>query len=197
MSKLPQVDPQAYSEYLRQRSRIGFLYRKFWLYPRLGRRLRGRVLDFGCGIGDFLRFRNNTVGADINAHNVAYCVQNGLEAIVVESNCIPINDGNFDGVMLDNVLEHIPAESVDAVLAEIKRVLKPGGTILVGVPGQKGYRSDPDHKVFYNEDSLVALFARQGFDAKEILLMPLPCKRLESLLRQFCIYAVFTAKNTG
>lgn len=196
MSRLPQaLDPLAYSDYLRKRSFAGFLYRKFWLYPRLARRLTGRVLDYGCGIGDFLRFRNDTIGADINEYNVGYCIQKGLEALVVESNHIPVEDGHFDGVMLDNVLEHIPADSVDPVIAEIKRVLKPGGTIVAGVPGHKGYHSDPDHKVMYTENSLAALFARHGFETKEVFLMPFACRKLEHIMRQFCIYAVFAPKN--
>ena len=196
MSKLPQaMDPLAYSDYLQKRSIVGFLYRKFWLYPRLARRLRGKVLDYGCGIGDFLNFRSNTIGADINEHNVAYCVRKGLEAIIVENNHVPVEDGYFDGVMLDNVLEHIPAESVDAVFVEIKRVLKPGGTILAGIPGRKGYHSDPDHKVMYTEDSLVALVAQHGFEVKEVFFMPISCRRLEWNVRQFCIYAVFAAKS--
>lgn len=196
MSRLPQaLDLLAYSNYLRKRSVAGLLYRKFWLYPRLAQRLTGRVLDYGCGIGDFLRFRNNTIGADINGNNVAYCVQKGLEALSVENNHIPVEDGHFDGVMLDNVLEHVPADSVDPVIAEIKRVLKPGGTIVAGVPGHKGFHSDPDHKVMYTEDSLVALFARHGFEAKEVFLMPLAYRELEHILRQFCTYAVFTLKN--
>ena len=34
-------------------SRLGMIYRRYWLYPRLIGQLEGRVLDIGCGIGDF------------------------------------------------------------------------------------------------------------------------------------------------
>lgn len=180
---------------MKRRSLAGFLYRKYLLYPKLSRKLSGKVLDVGCGIGDFVRFRADTIGADINGHNVDYCRQQGLDARLIDDNRLPFADDAFDGVMLDNVLEHIPGEMVDAAIGEMKRVLKPGGTLVVGVPGLKGYRSDPDHKVYYTEEALTSLFAHHGFETREVFLMPLACRRLERILRQFCVYAVFTLRN--
>jgi len=191
----PLPDMQAYFAYLRKRSFTGFLYRRFMLYPRLAGKLAGRVLDFGCGIGDFVRFRPNTVGVDINRYNVDYCLHEGLEAKLVENNHIPFSDGSFDGIVLDNVLEHIPGETVDSVIAEIGRVLKTGGTLVVGVPGRKGYDSDPDHKVYYTEESLTSLCVQHGFEIREVFFMPFASQTLARVLRQFCTYGVFTLKN--
>ena len=39
----------AYHNYLLGGSKVGSLYRKWILYPRIGRYLKGEVLDFGCG----------------------------------------------------------------------------------------------------------------------------------------------------
>lgn len=194
---MPLPDMQAYSQYLRQRSLAGFLYRTYFLYPRLSRKLTGRVLDYGCGIGDFVRFRANTVGADINRHNVDYCLLQGLEARLIEDNRIPFDDCSFDGVVLDNVLEHIPGDVVDSVIEEVRRVLKNGGKIVAGVPGLKGFDSDPDHKVYYTEDNLMPLFARHGFEIREVFFMPVASRKLERILRQFCMYAVFILKNAN
>lgn len=188
-------DMQAYFQYLRRRSFSGYLYRKFLLYPKLSGKLSGKVLDYGCGIGDFVRFRANTIGADINRHNVAYCRRQGLDAQLVEDNHIPFADDSFDGVVLDNVLEHIPGDAVDSVIEEIRRVLKVGGNMVVGVPGLKGYYSDPDHKVYYFEENLASLFVRHGFETREVFLMPIACKKLQQILRQFCVYMVFTLKD--
>ena len=110
----------------------------------------------------------------------------------VENNHIPAEDGSFDGVMLDNVIEHIPADCVDAAIIEIKRILKRGGTIVVGVPGLKGFAADPDHKVFYSDASLISLMAKHGFEIRESFDMPLGIRKLEGVLRQFCVYSVFT-----
>ena len=66
-----------YFEYLIHRSRLGAAYRTYWLYPKLTQRLQGRALDIGCGIGDMLMHRANTVGVDINPHTVAFCNARG------------------------------------------------------------------------------------------------------------------------
>jgi SAM-dependent methyltransferase len=66
---------------------------------------------------------------------------------------LPFADASFDSVLLDNVLEHIEAPTL--LLGEVRRVLVPGGRFLVGVPGQRGWESDPDHKVMYDEASSV------------------------------------------
>lgn len=192
---MPSLDMQSYCQYLSRRSLLGLFYRKYFLYPKLCGKLTGKVLDVGCGIGDFVRFRANTIGADINGHNVDYCVQQGLDAKLIEDNHLSFADDSFDGVMLDNVLEHIPSDMADSVIEEIRRVLKPGGNIVVGVPGRKGYDSDPDHKVYYTEDNLTSLLVHHGFEAREVFLMPFASKKLGHILRQFCIYAVFTLKN--
>ena len=60
------TDYQDYFNYLRGRSRLGLLYRKYWLYPRLNKYLYGDVLDVGCGVGDLLSFRPSTIGVDVN-----------------------------------------------------------------------------------------------------------------------------------
>ena len=51
-----------YFNYLKGRTRLGAWYRAHVLYPKLTRRLFGRTLDVGCGIGDMLSYRTDTVG---------------------------------------------------------------------------------------------------------------------------------------
>ena len=178
-----------YCTYLKSRSLGGKLYRNCWLYPRLARHLSGRVLDVGCGIGDMLRFRPNTVGVDINPETVAWCRQQGLDVHHMEKNRLPFDAGTFDGLILDNVLEHITVPQ--PLLAEARRVLKPLGRLLAGVPGPKGYRSDPDHKVYYDADGLIRLMQNNGFICRMVLPMPLRLPWLFARMRQYCIYGVF------
>lgn len=52
-------------------------------------------------------------------------------------NKLPIGDAKADEVILIQVLEHIPAYKVGAVLTEIHRVLKLGGVFIIGVPDLK------------------------------------------------------------
>lgn len=182
---------QDYYVYLRGRSLKGKLYRNWWLYPRLARHLSGRVLDVGCGIGDMLRFRPNTVGVDINPEAITWCRKKGLDAYPMEQDRLPFECESFDGVILDNVLEHIA--SPKPLLTEVRRVLKPSGRLLAGVPGPKGYRSDPDHKVYYDEAGLVRLMKENSFICRVILPMPLRLPGLSARMRQYCIYGIFDA----
>lgn len=180
----------SYFRYLRGRSRLGLLYRRGWLYPQLARRLAGRTLDVGCGIGDMLAYRSATVGVDIDPHTVAHCRSRGLDARLMEVDRLPFDAATFDSVLLDNVLEHVAEPA--PLLAEVHRVLVPRGRLLVGVPGTKGWHTDPDHKVHYDERSLAALAAQSGFAARETFHTPaVRSDWLSRRLRQYCLYMLF------
>ncbi len=159
-----------YFEYLIKRSKAGLLYRNYFLYPRLCAFLDGRVLDVGCGIGDMLRFRPNTIGVDINQKTVDWCCSQGIDARLIVDDVLPFEKNEFDGVILDNVLEHI--QDPTAMLLEIRRIVRMGGMLIVGVPGRKGFSCDPDHKVFYDNNSMNSLMENYGFKQKAILYLP-------------------------
>jgi SAM-dependent methyltransferase len=183
------TDSKEYFEYLRQRSKLGLLYREFWLYPRLCKVLHGRALDVGCGVGDMLAFRPNTVGVDINPKTVEWCKAQDLNVHLMEIDRLPFTEQTFDSVIFDNVLEHI--EEPEAILIEIHRVLAEQGLLVVGVPGTLGYSTDPDHKIFYTKEKLVKTITRFGFVVDDLFAMPLNFNWLGSKMRQYCIYAVF------
>jgi len=178
-----------YSRYLQGRSRLGLAYRNHWLYPRLNRWLRGRVLDVGCGIGDMLRFLPSSIGVDVNPVNVSLCRDAGLVAEVMAPDVLPFDNGSFDSVILDNVLEHI--EEPGPLLAEIRRVLVDGGVFVVGVPGERGYAADADHKQFYDRVRLEKTIVEAGFVLDRLRGMPFNCDALSPRMTQFCIYGAF------
>jgi SAM-dependent methyltransferase len=183
------TDHTAYFEYLQGRGRLGYLYRTRYLYPRLFRHLHGRVLDVGCGIGDLLHARPNTVGVDVNPSAVAWCRQRGWDARPMAPDHLPFTDGEFEGAILDNVLEHIPNPL--PLLAELYRVMLPGGTLIIGVPGPRGFARDADHKVYYDERALIEVLDGAGFNPEHVLHMPVRSRWLEHRLPQYCVYGVF------
>jgi SAM-dependent methyltransferase len=180
-----------YSEYLQGRRWTGDAYRRRYLYPRLCQHLSGRVLDIGSGIGDMLAFRPDTIGLDINPHLVEFCRQRGLEAMVMnDDGSFPFNDNDFDSILLDNVIEHIV--NPVGLLHEARRVLKSNGTLLIGVPGARGFASDPDHKIFYTRAELIATIEPHGFVNRAAFAMPLgQSKVLSKQLRMYCEYVRF------
>ncbi len=185
---------ESYFEYLKERSTLGIFYRYFWLYPRLSQNLKGCTLDIGCGLGDMLKFRSNTIGLDINPLNVEYCKRRGLEARLMEDDVVPFPDVSFESVLLDNVLEHLADPF--PLLREIHRVLEPSGSLLIGVPGVLGMNSDQDHKIFYNEQLLGILADQTGFEVSKTFYTPLwKSSFLSHRMRQYCIYTLWT-QNT-
>jgi ubiquinone/menaquinone biosynthesis C-methylase UbiE len=180
---------ESYFNYLQKRSRLGYLYRKFWLYPKLCRYLGEKTLDVGCGIGDLLQYKKNIIGVDINSESVKYCQSKGLNARLMKIDILPFKSNVFNSIVLDNVLEHI--ENPELLLHEVRRVLIDNGTILVGVPGIKGFSSDPDHKVFYSESKLIDVLAVNGFTLDLMFNMPFKWKYLDTRASQYCVYAIF------
>jgi len=182
---------EKYYLYLKKRSLIGYIYRRYFLYPRICKRLHGRLLDFGCGIGDFLNFYTNSVGVDKNKKNVEYCMSRGLQAEYLVEGKIPFVDASFNSAVMDNVLEHIPDNEVEQALQEVIRILEPGGTLLIGVPGMKGYESDEDHKHFYTETEIINLLNLFCCVQKKTIHMPFYYPVLGKYLSQYCIYIYF------
>jgi SAM-dependent methyltransferase len=120
------------------------LEQDFPLPPELEGVLRANVepglewLDVGCGAGrTYAQFvappAGRYVGVDVSATAVAQAREAGIEAEVVpDASELPFEDESFDAAICVEVLEHLFAPH-DAV-AEIRRVLRPGGRLIASVP---------------------------------------------------------------
>jgi SAM-dependent methyltransferase len=186
---MEKITNDKYYKYLQSRSIFGALYRKYFLYPKLNKRLNGKILDLGCGIGDFLKFNKNSIGLDVNPLIVEYCQSQDLRVGIMEIDIIPFDDCSIDSIIMDNVIEHI--DNPHNILKEVGRVLNVGGNFLIGVPGRKGYSHDPDHKIFYSEKNLIDLIEKFDFHVKDIFYTPLKSEFLNIRLRQYCLYIQF------
>lgn len=181
-----------YFTYLKTRSRIGSFYRKFYLYPLLNNYLDGKVIDVGCGLGDFIKYRKNTVGVDVNPRIVEFCQKNSLNVSLIKDQNLHFDNNSFDGVIMDNVLEHIT--NPKRILNEVNRILNKNGILVIGVPGIKGYQKDPDHKIFYSDEKLSNDISLYGFELIKIVKTPLSMRFLSKLLTSYCIYGIFKKK---
>ena len=177
-----------YFEYLISRSYRSKIYRKYFLYPILAKKISGQTLDFGCGIGDFLIYYKNSIGVDISEDAIIYCRNKGLNVRLINNYLLPFEDNFFDSVVMDNVLEHIhkPNKNIN----EIKRVLKNKGRLVIGVPGVKGYLNDSDHCKYYNENNLKLLAKENRFKVIEVFFTPFNYTLLNLSISQFCTFIV-------
>jgi SAM-dependent methyltransferase len=189
MSKNKVQEYSDYHEYLKVRTLKSKLYRRFILYPKLSSFMHGLGLDLGAGIGEFVAFRPNTIGVEINFKNVSLCKSKGLDVRQMDIDLLPFNDNQFDSIIMDNVLEHI--ENPKPILSEIDRTLKKNGVLIVGVPGVLGYKADPDHKIFYSKEDLKTMFVIQGYMVEKIFSMPFEFSWLDTRITQYCYYGVF------
>jgi SAM-dependent methyltransferase len=92
------------------------------------RRLRGDVLDIGCG-GGGLYDRRDIIGLDIN---LAMARAFGEWGLVADAGDPPFAGRAFDAVLLFNVLDACPYPRL--VLAQADALLRPGGTLVVSCP---------------------------------------------------------------
>lgn len=120
--------------------------RTMWVYDNVRR--NSTLLDLGCGAGMLALLKRKGVeltGVDLSEECVVAARRNGYdETILAELHALPLGDASFDYVASLDVIGHIPLEQKDTVLAEIKRVLRPGGVTLHGIEctdraGRRGY----------------------------------------------------------
>lgn len=133
---------------------------------------KGNVLDIGTGIGEFLEYYPNATGIDINEDCVKFCTAKGLKCFNADVYKLPFDDDSFDGVLLNNVLEHL--DEPDRAFPEVKRVLKNNGRLLIELPGKKGFYHDKTHVKFWNKTDIINLLENYGFKNVTTKFFPLP-----------------------
>jgi cyclopropane fatty-acyl-phospholipid synthase-like methyltransferase len=109
--------------------------RTMWVYDNV--RAGSTVLDLGCGAGMLALLKRKGVtltGVDLSAECASAARRNGYDFTTANSlTRLPFPDHSFDYVVSLDVIGHIGFEEKDAVLAEIKRVLRPDGVTMHGI----------------------------------------------------------------
>jgi len=108
---------------------------------------KGKVLEVGCGEGQFVRAIKkydsslDCYGSDVsqNAIDKAKNYNDGVKYFISEENILPFEDSLFDAVLIYDVLEHV--KNPEIILKEISRVLKKDGLFYVFVPCEGDYTS--------------------------------------------------------
>lgn len=117
----------------------------------------GAMLNAGCGNRDLAPYLAARGVTDLTSYDIASDLP---DAQIGKLETMPFAAGQFDTVLCNAVLEHV--EQVDAVVAEIARVTKPGGHVILAVPFLQPFHQCPYDFRRYTANGLVALGEAAG-----------------------------------
>jgi SAM-dependent methyltransferase len=105
-----------------------------------GRRVAGRVLENGCGVGMYVKrltpFAGRVTGLEYDFARAREAHTRSPNILCAAGEELPFPDDSFDLILSHEVLEHVQDDST--ALREMMRVLRPGGRALIFVPN-RGY----------------------------------------------------------
>jgi SAM-dependent methyltransferase len=175
--------------------RVGELEEQHWRYRAIRRTLlsilrrqarRGaplrRILDAGCGTGGTLRALAGlapAVGVDIHPRALALARERGVGSLVrAHVARLPFASASFDAVVSVDVLYHRWVEDDAEALAELARVCRPGGTVVLWLPAYAWMRSSHDEIVHtarrYTRTQVRQLAARAGLHVQNLSYVHAP-----------------------
>jgi 2-polyprenyl-3-methyl-5-hydroxy-6-metoxy-1,4-benzoquinol methylase len=142
---------------------------------------KGKLLDIGAGTGDFLVVAKKdgwqTTGIEPNAKAKSIAINKGVN---FADNLSNLESHSFDVITMWHVLEHVP--NLDEYILELKRLVKPTGTILIAVPNFKSFDANyygrywaafdvPRHIWHFSKTAIDKLFAEKEMKLVDVLPM--------------------------
>ena len=142
---------------------------------------KGRILDIGAGVGDFLQVAKNdgwqTIG--IEPSDKAKTIAKSKGVFFVED-LSQLENNSFDIITMWHVLEHVP--DLENQIKELKRLLKPNGTVIIAVPNFKSHDAlhygkywaaydVPIHLWHFSKTAIKKLFAKEDLHLVKVLPM--------------------------
>lgn len=142
---------------------------------------KGALLDIGAGTGSFLYAAKKdgwqTIGLEPSEKAKQFASQKGLEFV---DNLNDIPSQSQDIVTMWHVLEHVP--NLEDYLFELKRIIKPTGTIFIAVPNFKSFDASyygkfwaaydvPRHLWHFSKGSIQKLFSEKQMRLEAVLPM--------------------------
>ncbi|MDZ4858787.1 MAG: glycosyltransferase [Candidatus Hydrogenedentes bacterium] len=134
--------------------------------------------DVGCGSSHILADLPHSIGVDMRHDKLAYMRRTNKKLLQANGMILPFRTGQFDCVICSEVIEHIPDED-GKLIDELTRILRPGGTLILGTPDYGGWQWPliewvygkvapgayaDEHCTFYSYKSLREALETRGYD---------------------------------
>ena len=142
---------------------------------------KGRILDIGAGVGDFLQVAKNdgwqTIGIEPSDKAKTIAKSKGVSFV---EDLSKLENNSFDIITMWHVLEHVP--DLENQIKELKRLLKPNGTVIIAVPNFKSHDAlhygkywaaydVPIHLWHFSKTAIKKLFAKEDLHLVKVLPM--------------------------
>ena len=142
---------------------------------------KGKILDIGAGTGDFLAFvKQNgwqTIGSEPSQKAREIAIKKGVDFV---NEISELDNQSFDVITMWHVLEHVP--DLEKQVQELKRLLKPNGTLIVAVPNFKSFDANyykefwaaydvPIHFWHFSKKAIKLLFEKENMKLIDVLPM--------------------------
>ncbi len=163
---------------------------------------RGSILDVGCSYGWFLEAAAQrgwrATGVEATDATARDARASGIDVRTGTLDQTELPDASFDVVCLWDVLEHVPA--VDDFLAQVRRVLKPGGLLALQSPNIASVMARqagrdwswlllPQHVWHFTPDSMRQTLQRRGFAVERLYTWEPP----EAFVQDLALYKRYPA----
>lgn len=140
----------------------------------------GKILDIGCGVGDFLHTMESkgweTTGIEPSKEAQAIARKRMKAQLFSPEEIEQLQDQSFDLITMWHVLEHV--EDLNNELTELKRLIKPNGRIVIALPNYKAYDAQyykqywgaydvPRHLNHFNKKTITKIFNTKGLELKK------------------------------
>ncbi len=142
---------------------------------------KGKILDIGAGVGDFLMTAKNDgweiIGIEPSEKAKNIAIKKGVSFV---NDMKEIESHSLDVITMWHVLEHVP--NLEEQIAELKRMIKPNGTIIIAVPNFNSFDANyygkywaafdvPIHLWHFSKSAIQKLFTKQQLELVNVLPM--------------------------
>ena len=151
--------------------------------------MHDRVLDIGCGSGEFSSLfpSEQYVGIDIDKDNLAYARKRFLgEFLQADATHLPFPDASFSHVLIMGVVHHLNDVDAAAALRETARVVKPKGHVLIM---EDAVSARPLTRLLHRIDQ--GAFIRTHEEWKELIGTYLKIEKDFTFYNSICFYSAF------